>query len=86
MAPNSDSDRGLFLERAINAFQENVRRSAPAAVASYTLIAAIVMLDAIGYIVDTWLATNHWSLLVGLLLGLIVGFVELAKAVWPASK
>jgi F0F1-type ATP synthase assembly protein I len=86
MAPDSDRDRGLFLERAIIAFQENVRRSAPAAVASYTLIAAIVMLGAIGYIIDTWLGTSPWCLLAGLLLGVAVGFVELARAVWPASK
>jgi len=63
-------------------FQDNVRRAGPAASASYTLIGAIVLLGAIGYGVDRWQGTAPWGLLVGLLLGVVVGFYELAKTVW----
>jgi F0F1-type ATP synthase assembly protein I len=77
-------DKGGFsLERAAKAFQENITRAGPAAVASYTLIGAIVLLGGIGYAVDRWQGTSPWFLLAGLLLGLVVGFYELAKAVWP---
>ena len=66
----------------MRAFQENVRRSGPAAMASYTLIGAIIMFGGIGLVIDRWRGADHWFLLAGLLLGLVVGFVELARTVW----
>ena len=72
-----------FLERSLRAFQANVSRSGPVAVASYTLIGAIILLGGLGYALDSWLGTSHWFLLGGLFLGIIVGFYELAKTVWP---
>ena len=82
--PDGSGDKGgLFLERAAKAFQENVTRAGPVALASYTLIGAISLLGGIGYAADRWRGTSPWFLLGGLLLGLIVGFYELAKAVWP---
>ena len=66
----------------MEAFQETVRQSAPAAMGSYTLIGAILLLGGIGYAVDLWRGTSPWFLLAGLLLGLIVGFYELARAVF----
>jgi len=78
-----DEGGGPFLERAAKAFQENVTRAGPIAAASYTLIGAIILLGGIGYAVDRWRGTTPWFLLGGLMLGLIVGFYELAKAVWP---
>ncbi|PYS03468.1 MAG: F0F1 ATP synthase assembly protein I [Acidobacteria bacterium] len=75
-------DAGLFLGRAAKSFQENVTRAGPVALASYTLIGAILVLGGIGYVMDRWLGTSPWFLLGGLLVGLVVGFYELAKAVW----
>jgi F0F1-type ATP synthase assembly protein I len=85
--PERPEDRsGLFLERAAKAFQENLTRAGPVALASYTLIGAIILLGGIGYAVDRWQGTSPWFLLAGLLLGLVVGFYELAKAVWPTRR
>ena len=78
-ARRSDEDRGLFLERAAKSFQETVTRAGPVALASYTLIGAIIVLGGIGYALDKWRGDGHGFLLGGLLLGLIVGFYELAK-------
>ena len=75
-----DDDRGLA--RSLKEFQENVTRSGPAALASYTLIGAIVMFGGLGYVVDRWRGTTPWGLFGGLLLGLVVGFFELAKTIW----
>ena len=77
-----DDDRSTPLERSLEAFQETVRKSGPAASGSYALIGAILLLGGIGYAVDSWQDTSPWFLLSGLLLGLIVGFYELSKAVW----
>ena len=72
-----------FLERSLENFQENVRKSGPAASASYTLVGAILLLGGIGYALDNWRGTSPWFLLGGLLLGLIVGFYTLVRTVWP---
>lgn len=71
-----------FVEKSMQSFQDEVRKSGPAASASYGLIGAIILLGGIGYVVDQWRGTSPWFLLGGLMLGLIVGFYELAKTVW----
>ena len=75
-----EEKRGLA--RSLKVFQDTVVSSGPAAGASYTLIGAIILLGGIGYGVDRWRGTSPWFLLGGLVLGLIVGFYELARAVW----
>ena len=62
--------------------QENIRRAGPAATAGYTLIGAILLLGGGGYLTDRWQESSPWFMLVGLLVGMVVGFYELAKTVW----
>ena len=66
----------------LKSLQTTLSRSGPAAAASYTLIGAIILLGGIGYAIDGWLGTSPWCLFGGLILGLIVGFYELAKTIW----
>jgi F0F1-type ATP synthase assembly protein I len=75
-----------FLARSSRYLQETVRKSGPAAAASYTLIGAIILLGGIGYAIDEWRGTSPWFLLGGLLLGIVVGFYELAKTVWRQGQ
>ena len=70
------------MSKSFRYFQETIRKSGPAAAASYTLIGAVLLLGAIGYLVDLKYSTSPWFLLGGLLLGVVVGFYELAKTVW----
>jgi F0F1-type ATP synthase assembly protein I len=77
-----DNEQGLFLARSLRYMQETLRKSGPASVAGYTLLAAIMVLGGIGYAIDAWRGTSPWFLLAGLLLGIIVGFVELARIIW----
>jgi ATP synthase protein I len=74
----NDPDRH-GLQGSATQFQRDLRRSAPYAAASYTLIGAIIVLGGLGYFADGWFGTSPWLLLVGLLLGIIVGFYELAR-------
>ncbi len=76
------NEQGLFLERSLKYLQENLRRSGPAAAAGYSLMGAILLLGGIGYALDAWRGTSPWFLLSGLLLGLVVGFLELARIVF----
>jgi F0F1-type ATP synthase assembly protein I len=75
-------DEKNFLADSAKSLQDNVRRSGSAAGASYTLIGALIVLGGIGYAIDSWRGTSPWFLIGGLLLGMIVGFYELAKTVW----
>lgn len=75
-------ERDPFLGKSLEYMQETIRRAGPAASASYTLIGAILLLGGVGFAVDRWQETSPWGLLIGLLLGIIVGFYELAKTVW----
>jgi F0F1-type ATP synthase assembly protein I len=86
MAGNDRRDDDSFLERSARSLQENAERAGPAAGASYTLIGAIIVLGGIGYALDVWRGTSPWFLLAGLLLGLVIGFWELAKTVWHRTK
>ena len=74
-----DDDRGLVFARSLRFLQENLRRSGPAVTAGYTLIGSIVLLGGLGYALDAWLGASPWFLISGLLLGVVVGFYELAK-------
>ncbi len=82
LARKSEKDEEFFLSRSLRYMQENLRRSGPAAAAGYTLIGAILLLGGIGYALDAWRDTSPWFLIAGLLLGIIVGFYELAKTIW----
>jgi F0F1-type ATP synthase assembly protein I len=75
-------DPGRRLARSAGAFQDAFQRAGPAAAAGYTLIGALLLLGGIGYALDRWLNTAPWCLVGGLILGIIVGFYELAKTVW----
>ena len=77
----ANKDSRFSFGRSIQVFQENVTRAGPAATASYSLIGAIVGLGGLGYVVDRWLGSAPWGVFVGLLLGFVVGFYELVKAV-----
>lgn len=72
----------FFSAGGLRALQTTVSRSGPAAMVSYTLIGAIILLGGLGYAIDEWRGTSPWFLIGGLFLGLIVGFYELAKALW----
>ena len=74
--------RPFSFAKSAKSLQDNVTQSGPAASASYTLIGAIILLGGIGYGVDAWRGTAPWGLLIGLLLGIVVGFYELVKTIW----
>jgi len=68
--------------RSARFLQDNATRSGAVASASYTLVGGIILLGAMGYGFDRWRDTAPWGLVVGLALGIVVGFYELVKAAW----
>lgn len=74
--------RAFPVGRSSRFLENNIARSGSVIAASYTLVGSILLLGGIGYAVDRWRDTAPWFLLTGLLLGVVVGFYELAKAVY----
>ncbi|HEX2340186.1 MAG TPA: AtpZ/AtpI family protein [Vicinamibacterales bacterium] len=77
-----EPERGFLSARSLKALQENLRRAGPTAAAGYTLIGAILLFGILGAALDKWLDAAPWFLFGGLLLGIVVGFYELAKTIW----
>ncbi len=68
--------------KSFSYFQKMIQKSGPAAGASYALIGAVLLLGFIGYYLDGILETDPWFLLLGIFLGIISGFYQLAKTIW----
>jgi len=62
------------LARTLRAFQDRAQQAGSAATASYSLIGAIAVFGGLGYGLDAWLKTSPTLVLVGLLLGVAIGF------------
>ena len=75
--------RPFSYSRSAESLQENASRASAAAGASYTLVGGIILLGGLGYAVDRWQGTAPWGLVIGLTLGIVVGFYELVKTAWP---
>ena len=78
----AEKGRSFPFARSAKSLQEGVTRSAPIAVAAYSLVGGIILFGAIGYGLDRWLGTDPWLLLGGLLTGIVVGLYELVKTTW----
>lgn len=75
----ANKNRGFPFSRSAKSLQENASNAGAAAGASYTLVGAVILLGGIGYAVDRWQGSAPWGLLIGLMLGIVVGFYELVK-------
>jgi F0F1-type ATP synthase assembly protein I len=77
-----DQYQGFALARSLRLMQENLRKSGPAMLAGYMMIASVLMCGGIGFALDYWLETSPWLLVGGLLFGVAIGLFELARIVW----
>ena len=84
--PQNDERHDSGLLGQAEEFQRNLTTSAPYAAASYTLIGGIIVLGGLGYFADGWFGTSPWLLLLGLLMGILLGFYELIRVVWGRGR
>ena len=72
-------NRSFSFSRSTKSLQENASNAGAVAGASYTLVGGIILLGGIGYAVDRWWGTAPWGLVIGLALGIVVGFYEIIR-------
>ena len=72
---------GRFLGGVNESMEENLRKGTPTIIASYRLVGAILFFGGVGYLLDRWLMTSPWFLIVGLLGGVAVGLLGLVRLV-----
>ena len=63
-----------------NGKEEINRKSGLAYAAAFSLFAAVVAGLLIGWLLDRWLGTKPWLLVVGIVLGAAAGFYEFIRA------
>ena len=65
--------------KKLKSFQKIVQQAAPAASASYSLIASILIFTFLGKYIDSKFEISPLGVLIGVLIGVIVGFYQLIK-------
>ena len=81
-----DSGSESRFENSLNYFQKIIIQSGPAASASYTLVAAIIICTALGWLIDSRKGSSPYGVLLGMGLGLVSGFYQLGKTIWRGEK
>ena len=67
-------------------FQNIVKQSGPAAAASYGLIASILIFTYFGWMIDREIDSSPFAILIGMLLGMIIGFYHLIRVVGKTKQ
>ena len=87
----SEKDKGKGKGQAdivenFKSFQNIVKQSGPAAAASYGLIASVLIFTYFGWIIDRKIDSSPFAILIGMLLGVIIGFYHLIKVVSKTKR
>jgi len=59
--------------------EETSRKSGIAYAAALTLFFSVASLCGVGWLLDRWLGTRPWLMVVGLVLGAVAGFYEFVR-------
>ena len=74
-------EKEIELTAYLESFQKIVKQSGPAATASYGLIFSILIFTYVGWQIDDHYDLSPLGVIIGVLLGIFIGFYHLIKAV-----
>ena len=80
----NEKDKGkgqVDIVKNFKSFQNIVKQSGPAAAASYGLIASILIFTYFGWIIDRKIDSSPFAIIIGMILGMMIGFYHLIKLV-----
>ena len=83
---NNPKKRSGFILNSIMSFQKIVHQATPAASASYSMIASLLLFIFIGIYIDNYFGLKPFGTIIGLLFGLIIGFYQLVKMTFFMKK
>ncbi|MEX2299591.1 MAG: AtpZ/AtpI family protein [Bryobacterales bacterium] len=66
----------------LRGFGSRVKSSGPAADAGWTLSGSVLACLLMGYMIGEYFDTNPMATVIGLFVGIVVGFYNLAKVMW----
>ena len=66
----------------LRGFGSRLKSSGPAADAGWTLSGSVIACLLFGYMIGEYFGTNPAATIIGLFLGIVVGFYNLAKVMW----
>lgn len=72
---------GERLGNANEELQKSVDRSERQIIGSYGLVGSILVLGIVGYVIDRWAGTRPLFLIVGLAVGVVLGFYSVVTTV-----
>ena len=78
MADTEDRS-GIDVGKSLDSFQKIIKQAGPAASASYSLVASILLFTFIGWYIDSNNDTSPFWVIVGIFIGILVGFYQLIK-------
>ena len=84
-----EKDKGkdqIGIVENFKSFQNIAQQAGPAAAASYGLIASILIFTYLGWIIDKNIDSSPIAILIGMLLGMTIGFYHLIKAVGKTKR
>ena len=70
---------GIHIRKSLESFQKIIKQAGPAASASYGLVASILLFTFIGWYIDSNNDTSPFWVIVGIFIGILVGFYQLIK-------
>ena len=78
MADTGDRS-GIDVGKSLDSFQKIIKQAGQAASASYGLVASILLFTFIGWYIDSNNDTSPFWVIVGIFIGILVGFYQLIK-------
>jgi F0F1-type ATP synthase assembly protein I len=85
----NEKDKGkgqVDIVKNFKSFQNIVKQSGPAAAASYGLIASILIFTYFGWIIDRKIDSSPFAIIIGMILGMMIGFYHLIKLVSKTKR
>ena len=85
----NEKDKGkgqVDIVKNFKSFQNIVKQSGPAAAASYGLIASILIFTYFGWIIDRKIDSSPFAIIIGMILGMMIGFYHLIKVVSKTNR
>ena len=86
MSKKEEGKAQIDIVKNFKSFQNIAKQSGSAAAASYGLIASILIFTYFGWIIDRKIDSSPFAIIIGMILGMMIGFYNLIKLVSKTKR